>query len=140
MKTKSSFLLTWNLVFLTVILDAGGIFIIKAAMNRLGEMPLDSVDALVGYFLALAVQPLVVAGAVAFFLAPFLFAAALSRMEITAAYPAQVGLNFGLLVVLAVVFLGERLTGLKLTGMVLVALSLFFLYDSGSGGPDGERG
>lgn len=104
-----------------------GIFVIKLALNEQGPLPVGSWGAVGDYYLALVAQPRVLAGGALFLAAPFLFAAALTRMEISTAYPVQVGLVFSLLLILAVAFLGERLGPAKIAGLVLVAGSLFFL-------------
>lgn len=127
MHLKNIFL-SWGMLLLSVLFNAYGAFIIKYKMNELGEMRLNSFNFIMTYFTALLKSPLVVSGIVLFFLAPFLFAVALSRMEISVAYPAQVGLNFIFLLFLAVMFLGENLTINKAIGISLVICSIYFLH------------
>lgn len=126
---KHSFLLTWNLVLLCVFCDVAGIVAIKWEINRLGEIPLASLSLIWDYFINLAITPLAVAGGFLFLAAPFFFAAALSRMDISTAYPVTVGLNMFGLIALSVLFLGESLSFYKITGMALITGSLFFLYE-----------
>ncbi|MBI5523544.1 MAG: hypothetical protein HY910_13020 [Desulfarculus sp.] len=121
------FWLTWNLVILSVICDAVGIFIIKLALNDQGAVPVGDWRAAGGYYWALLIQPRVLLGGAMFLAAPFCFAAALTRMDISVAYPVQVGLVFACLLLLSVGFLGESLGLSKILGLCLVAGSLFFL-------------
>jgi multidrug transporter EmrE-like cation transporter len=126
-RTSRSYL-AWYLLLVSVVFDATGIFAIKLTLNRLGQIPVGSLSALAAYFIDLLGQPVLILGGVLFILAPFVFAAALSRMEVTTAYPVQVGLNFGLLVTLAVIFLGERLTVFKSLGLALLVVSVLLLF------------
>ena len=73
----------------------------------------------------------VVFGLILFFAAPFLFAIAFSRMDIVVAYPAQIGLNFLVLVLLAVMFLKEQMTLPNMLGTALVLVGVYFLNKSG---------
>lgn len=130
--TFKRFLVTWNLLFLCVICDVIGIFIIKIYINKQGPVPLDQLSDSLMYFINLFSYPIVILGAVMFFAAPFLFAMALSRMEVSTAYPVQVGLNFALLVILAVWLLGESLSFYKIMGLVMVAASILCLLESES--------
>ena len=97
-------------------------------MNDIGVVPISSWQAALSYFGELISEPMVLIGLFLFFSAPFLFAAALSRMDITTAYPVQVGLNFSFLVILAIIFLGESITLGKVVGLALICLSTILLY------------
>lgn len=127
MPIKNIFL-SWGMLFLSVLFNAYGVFVIKYKINELGEIQLNSFRIVINYFIALLKSPLVISGVALFFLAPFLFAIALSRMEISIAYPAQVGLNFIFLLLLAFIFLGENLTINKIIAISLVICSIYFLY------------
>jgi multidrug transporter EmrE-like cation transporter len=123
--------LSWGMLVLSVIFNALGVFIIKLRLNEIGVLTPGSWKAVFSYFFVMMKSPLVVVGLVLFFLAPFLFVIALSRMDIVVAYPAQIGLNFFILVVLAVIFLGEQITLLKVWGTVLVLTGVYLLNKSG---------
>ena len=79
------------------------------------------------YIIEFLKSPVTCVGLAMFGLAPFFFAVAISRMEISIAYPAQVGLNFVIIVALRFLFLGEPLTMQKFIGIGLVLGSLYFL-------------
>ena len=119
--------LSWGMLVLSVLFNVCGIFVIKMRLNELGPLPFDSVKAVLSYFLLLLKAPLVIGGVILFFIAPFLFAVALSRMEIAVAYPAQIGLNFLFLILLALLVLGEPMTPFKGIGMVLILIGIYFL-------------
>ncbi|MBF0522813.1 MAG: EamA family transporter [Candidatus Omnitrophica bacterium] len=119
--------LSWGLLVISVVFNVYGVFVIKLKLNELGPVKTESFKAVFSYFCLLLKSPLVLSGVVVFFLAPFLFAMALSRMQIAIAYPVQIGLNFILLILLAVIFLGEHLTLYKILGMILIFSGVYFL-------------
>ena len=65
-----------------------------------------------------------------FISAPFFYTIALTRMDISTAYPVQIGLNMALLVILANLFLNEPLGPFKVLGLALISAGLFFLMDN----------
>ena len=124
-------LFSWGMLVVSVFFNVYGIFVIKMRFNEQGPIQLDSVRSVVHYFFILMKSPLVVSGLVLFFVAPFLFAVALSRMQISVAYPAQIGLNFLFLIILAMLFLGEHLTVPKAVGIILIFAGIYFLNKTG---------
>jgi len=138
---NSRLLTAWAPLVGCVVFDVLGIFIIKMHINAQGPVPFAPFTALVGYFFALASRPMVILGLVMFFTAPVLFAIALSRMEISTAYPVQIGLNFALLIILAVTFLDESLSWQKVLGLICIAISLWCLAERTTkpGGAQGDR-
>ena len=119
-------MLSWGMLCIGVIFNVIGVFVIKMKLNELGPMKVDSFKAILSYLVVMCKSPVVIVGVTLFFLAPFVLAVALSRMEISIAYPAQVGLNFLILFILAVLFLGETLTIHKIIGALLVLASIYF--------------
>ncbi len=111
----------------SVVFNALGVFIVKLRLNQLGALNLSSVKVVLSYVVTFIQAPAVVIGLVLFFVSPFLFAVALSRMEITVAFPVQLGLNFLLVLLLAVLFLGEHLTAVKLFGIAAIVLGIILL-------------
>lgn len=120
-------LLSWGMLIASVLFNALGVFIIKLKLNEYGAIQMDSFKTVVNYFLLLVKSPFVVFGLVIFFLSPFLFTIALSRMEIAVAYPVQIGLNFLFLLILAVVVLGEQLTLFKILGICFIMVGIVIL-------------
>jgi len=119
--------LSWGMLMLSVLFNVYGVFVIKLKLNELGEIKMDSLRTVFSYFIVLLKSPLVISGVFLFFIAPFLFAIALSRMEITIAYPAQIGLNFIILIILALLFLGEQFDLYKGVGILLILAGILVL-------------
>jgi len=126
--TIKELILSWGMLVLSIFFNVYGVFVIKLKINKLGPIPLDTVSMGLNYFFVLLKSPLVISGVILFFIAPFLFAVALSRMEIAVAYPAQVGLNFLFLILLAVIFLGEEFTFYKILGIIFVLAGVYLLH------------
>jgi multidrug transporter EmrE-like cation transporter len=121
------FLLSWGVLVASVLMNAYGAFIIKLRLNELGAFQMTTLKNASIYFFDLFKTPLAFTAGVLFAVSPFLFAIALSRMEITVAYPVQIGLNFVIVVLLALFFLGEQLTLIKCLGILFVFMGVFLL-------------
>ena len=119
--------LGWGMLTLSVVFNAFGVFVIKLKLNEMGPIGVADWKATIGYFFLLLKSPLIVLGVIVFFLSPFLFTIALSRMEMTIAYPVQIGMNFFLLILLSVLFLGEQLTLYKFLGIFLICAGIYLL-------------
>ena len=119
--------LTWGMLVLSVIFNVYGVFVIKLKLNEFGAIKCDSFQTVLSYFWLLIKSPLIISGLVLFTIAPAFFIISLSRMEISVAYPAQLGLNFLILLLLAVIFLGEQMTLYKIIGIILIFVAIYFL-------------
>lgn len=107
-------------------MNAGGLTTVKFFLDKSGNIPLNIIN-IMNYFKSFLSEHLVWPPLIIFLLAPFVFALALSRLEITVAYPVQVGTNFGLMSLLAIVFLDESLSPMRLTGLCLIALGIVII-------------
>ena len=123
-------LMGWGMLILSVILNATGAFMVKLKINELETLNTISVRAVTAFFLSLLKSPVAVIGAAFLFAAPFAFAVALSRLDISMAYPVQVALNFMLVLLLALMFLGETLTVNKTVAILLIIVSIYFMHKS----------
>ena len=121
-----SILLSWGMLIVSVIFNVWGVFCIKLRINDLGTVPMGSWRAMIQYFFSLLKYPEVISGLILFFIAPFLFAIALSRMDISVAYPVQISLNFVFLILLGFFVIGEAITMNKMIGLGLTFLSIYF--------------
>ena len=119
--------LGWGMLVLSVLFNVYGVFAVKMKLNELGPIKFDSFGGLMNYFSLAIRSGAVIAGVILFFAAPFLFAVALSRMEITVAYPVQIILSLIILSLLAVLFMGEHLTVNKIIVMILAVLCVYLL-------------
>ena len=93
----------------------------------MGKVHLNSLDVIIRYFFELVKSPLVISGFSAILFSAFAWMLALSRLEISIAYPLAVGLNFLVVISVGIFLFGEILNISKIIGILLVFLSIYFL-------------
>ena len=123
----NKFLLSWGMVIGYVVLNSFGALIIKYKINAIGEVQLGSFKSFVNYFMELLKSPLIICGILSIFISAFVWMTALSRLQISLAYPVAVGLNFFVVVTVALIFLKEQLSVEKVIGIVLIFVSIYLL-------------
>jgi len=123
----NKFLLSWGMVIGYVVLNSFGALIIKYKINAIGEVQLGSLKSFVNYFMELLKSPLIICGILSIFISAFVWMTALSRLQISLAYPVAVGLNFFVVVTVALIFLKEQLSVEKVIGIVLIFISIYLL-------------
>ena len=123
----NKFFLSWGMVIGYVVLNSFGALIIKYKINAIGEVQLGSVKSFINYFMELLKSPLIICGILSIFISAFVWMTALSRLQISLAYPVAVGLNFFIVVTVALIFLKEQLSVEKVIGIVLIFISIFLL-------------
>jgi multidrug transporter EmrE-like cation transporter len=112
------------------IMNVSGMYLIKMKMNTLGAMDVSSLRQAAGYLVALARSPAAVVGVVLFTIAPLPSAVALSRMELSTAYPLAIAFGCLILVPLTALFFGESVSVNKIIAIIMIVMSLYFLYKS----------
>ncbi|MFC1577030.1 hypothetical protein ACFL42_01480 [Candidatus Omnitrophota bacterium] len=122
------FILSWGMLLFGVLMNVFGVYIVKMRINEVGSFQFSSAGAVINYFITLAKSPIAVIGAVVIMAAPLPYAIALSKMELSVAYPASVALNCLLVLFLATLFLGESITWNKAAGIGMIMASLYLLY------------
>lgn len=110
-------------VLLTVLLTVYGQLVIKWQVSRAGGLPAES-PAKLWFLLRLLLNPWIASGLVAALLAALSWMAAMTRLELSFAYPFM-SLSFVIVLVLSAVLLREPLTVHKLVGLGLIMLGLF---------------
>jgi multidrug transporter EmrE-like cation transporter len=120
--------LTWGMLLAGVIMNVLGATAIKMKMNLLGQIDFTNFVGFGGYFLSLAKYPPSLLGIIAVVAAPVPQAIALSRLDLSVAYPATTALNFLVLIPLSILFLGETFSVNKMLGLGLIAASVYLLY------------
>ena len=123
----NKFFLSWGMVIGYVVLNSFGALIIKYKINAIGEVQLGSLKSIINYFIELLKSPLIICGILSIFISAFAWMTALSRLQISLAYPVAVGLNFFVVVTVALIFFGEQLSVGKVIGIVLIFISIFLL-------------
>jgi drug/metabolite transporter (DMT)-like permease len=110
------------------VLGVAGQILLKRAMTTLGPLSLQ-LDGLPGLALALVLNPLVVLGLAVYLSGTALWLLALSRVDLSFAYPFA-SLNYILVLLASWLLLGERPTPLRLAGVALICLGVWAISRS----------
>lgn len=105
-------------ILATILLTVYGQLALKWRVSSFGAMPVQLTGKL-SYFSGLLLDPVILSGFAAAFLASITWMAAMTRFELSYAYPFM-GLNFVLVLLLSGVLFGEPITAAKLAGSVLI--------------------
>lgn len=125
--STSKFLLSWGMVLAYIVFNSFGALIIKYKINEMGTIQFSSFRFVIKYFYELMKSPLIICGIFSIFISAFVWMVALSRMQISIAYPVAVGLNFIVVVTVALIFFKEHLSVEKIIGIVLIIISVFLI-------------
>ena len=122
------FFVTWGMVFIAAVMDVYGAYVVKVRINELGPVRYESTMIVLKYLLELFKSPIVLFGAFLIIVAPIPYVFALSRMELSTAYPIVVALSALLLIPIAIIFLGESISWYKVMGIIIIIFGLYFIY------------
>lgn len=125
--STSKFLLSWGMVLAYIVFNSFGALIIKYKINEMGTIQFSSFRFVIKYFYELIKSPLIICGIFSIFISAFVWMVALSRLQISIAYPVAVGLNFIVVVTVALIFFKEHLSVEKIIGIVLIFISVFLI-------------
>ncbi len=125
--STSKFLLSWGMVLAYILFNSFGALIIKYKINEMGTIQFSSFRFVIKYFYELIKSPLIICGIFSIFISAFVWMVALSRLQISIAYPVAVGLNFIVVVTVALIFFKEHLSAEKIIGIVLIFISVFLI-------------
>lgn len=107
----------------TVLFTVYGQLIIKWRIPKYGELPTELSDKIF-FLLKLFLDPFILSGFVAAFLAALSWMAAMTKFEISFAYPFM-SLSFILVFILSIFLFGESFTWGKVIGLVLIIAGIF---------------
>ena len=127
---RTQFIVNILMILGYVLLNSFGAIAIKHGLTRLGAVQLNSFKSMALYFIELFKSPLTIFGFSSIFLSAFVWMTALSRMEISIAYPIAISLNFLIVVIFGLTLYHEPLTVSKVIGLFFVFVSIFFLAKS----------
>jgi multidrug transporter EmrE-like cation transporter len=106
----------------TILFTVYGQLIFKWQVSLVGALP-ESADEKLWFMLRLVLKPWVISGFVAALAASICWMMAVSKLDLSHAYPFM-SLSFVLVLVLSALFFGEPLTGAKVLGMALIMAGL----------------
>ena len=113
-------LLDYVYIFATILFTVYGQLILKWRISRFGALPEDMVGK-IKFIAILFMDPGIVSGFFAGFLASITWMAAMSKFDLSHAYPFM-SLNFVVVLILGVWILNEPMTVQKMLGVFLIVL------------------
>ncbi len=116
-------------IFLTVVFTVYGQLILKQQVNSIESLP-TGITIIPFFMKFILTRPLVLSGFVSAFLASMSWMAAISRFELSYAYP-YMSLNFVVVVILSVVFFGESINWFKIIGLLVICIGIFIVSRGG---------
>ena len=111
----------------TVLFTAYGQLILKISIAKYGKLP----DSLAGKFLFLfkvMIDPFVLSGFISAFIASFFWMAAMTKFDLSFAYPVIVGGLLLITTLLGILFLNEPVTCGKVIGPILIISGIVVMY------------
>lgn len=109
-------------IFLTIVFTVYGQLVLKWQVGKAGALPVDFVDK-IWFLFRLLLNGWVVSGFAAAFLASLAWMAAMTKFDLSHAYPFM-SVAFVLVLALSVVFFHEPLNLQKVAGMVLIVAGI----------------
>ena len=105
-------------IFLTIFFTVYGQLILKWRIGKLGALP-EIMSEKIAFMLRLFLDPFILSGFASAFIASLFWMAAMTKFELSFAYPFM-SLSFILVLVLSVLLFGEMLTIGKILGLLLI--------------------
>jgi multidrug transporter EmrE-like cation transporter len=121
-------LTTFLFIFAGVLLNAGAQLLLKAGVNNVGAITLQS-GTLLPTALRLATQWPIIAGLACYVISVGVWIVGLSRVDVSVAYP-MLSLGYVVNAIAAWYLFGEVLGPLRLTGMLLILAGVFLIARS----------
>jgi multidrug transporter EmrE-like cation transporter len=122
------FLLSWGLIIFAALIDVLAILVIKIRLNVLGAIQFDSFINVIKYCVKVISTPLTFFATLFLFLSPVVYAFALSRINLSIAYPIIIAFSSIFLLVFSVTILNETLTTKHMIGVLFILIGIFIIY------------
>jgi len=117
---------TFLLILASIFLGIAGQISLKYGI-KLKEISLQ--DFLSKKFFSIILDKFILLGLTFYLFATFLWLIVLSKEEVSKAYP-MLAIGYIIIVIISKIFLHESLTILKVIGIILISLGVFFLFKS----------
>ena len=115
-----SHLFNYIYIFATLVFTVYGQLILKWRISSFGDMP-STYSSVFSYYLSLFSDPYILSGFFSAFLASLTWMAAMTKFELSYAYP-FVSLNFVFILLLSYLFLNEPISASNIIGVFFIVL------------------
>jgi len=120
--------LSFSLILAGVLLNAAAQLLLKAGTNAVGHFEFSPAN-IVPVGLRLALEPFILGGVACYVVSLVVWIMALSRVEVSIAYP-MLSIGYVINAVAAWYLFGESLTALRLTGIGFIVVGVFLVARS----------
>jgi len=120
--------LSFSLILAGVLLNAAAQLLLKAGTNAVGHFEFSYAN-IVPVGLRLALEPFILSGVACYVVSLVVWIMALSRVEVSIAYP-MLSIGYVINAVAAWYLFGESLTALRLTGIGFIVVGVFLVARS----------
>ena len=120
--------LSFSLILAGVLLNAAAQLLLKAGTNAVGHFEFSAAN-IVPVGLRLALEPFILGGVACYVVSLVVWIMALSRVEVSIAYP-MLSIGYVVNAVAAWYLFGESLTALRLTGIGFIVVGVFLVARS----------
>lgn len=110
-------------IFLTICFTVMGQIVLKWRINNYNIPKVEGIEKL-KFIFSILLDPLIISGFLSAFIASIFWMAAMTKFEITKAYPFM-SLSPALVFIIGILFLNEQFTWGKIIGIILIALGTF---------------
>ncbi|MBT2326258.1 EamA family transporter [Variovorax paradoxus] len=117
---------TFSIIFAGVLLNSAAQLMLKAGAKTLGTVSMGSGASLMTAASTAATQPWILLGLVCYFLSAGLWIIALTRVDVTVAYP-MLSMGYVIAALLAWQFFGEPLTAGRVLGIAIIMAGVVVL-------------
>jgi len=117
---------TFSIIFAGVLLNSAAQLLLKAGARGVGAVSLGSVSSTFAAAWAAATQPWIMVGLLCYFISAGLWIVALTRVDVTVAYP-MLSLGYVIAAVLAWQIFGEQLTAARILGITIILIGVAVL-------------
>ena len=107
----------------TILLNGYGQLVIKRSITNYGHLPEQTIEKII-FLLKLFLDPFILSGFVSAFVASLCWMAAMTKFELSYAYPFM-GLTFVVVFISSVFLFSESVTLYKILGLALIVLGIF---------------
>ena len=122
------FLLSWGLIIFAALIDVLAILVIKIRLNVLGAIQFESFLSVFKYCIKVISTPVTFFATLFLFLSPIVYAFALSRINLSIAYPIIIAFSSIFLLAFSTIILNETLTSKHLVGVLFILVGIFIIY------------
>lgn len=120
-----NFILTWGMVFCFAFFNSIGALIMKYYVDQMGIV---KIDGFISYFVKFFTTPMVLLGFCSIGLSTLAWIIAVSRMDLSVAFPVAMGLLFLFVTSGSFLFFGESINGYKIFAIILILISFYLLH------------